>query len=870
MDNILQHIEQVFNVYENKLIGNFDFTEDEYSLMVDSVAALGENFDKGSHKLIFATLVEIAKRWKDTDVIDESDENLGFWNFIFKTLTGTEEFNQKLYSSFTNIISEMASLNNIPIVKTGKKYYATLMMHSFTPKNSIFSFFDLCYTAFKKDLDFGFTSDDEWYCEKVASAMRTVLAGGYREDKKVSIGSSAYYIKIGLRSFALNENLSYEFVEFIKETFYQINKLFDKDKIAENTRLQRYIVEWWKDKTESEKISDEIIRRKRVSTVSKQSIIAKYIINDNDVFLCIPSIRLDNDSSTMQLLVYVNGSQVYSENMRTKRGELVVATKQKEFILNDLLKDCDSINLRVKIKENEEVIFDSDKSKMTSLNREFILFSGEKEILSQINRPTNYFVYSQNIDDLTKIPSDVTTISTNLYNIYPSSGESITGETTQVFFVDKEKSERLGKNICLVGDLENTEWFLDEISCSVYGNGVKLMIPTDLNLKALELKIDRKSYKLQNLIYERLENNCYQFGLKELGLISAKEPIEISLYSYEKETTLFTETIILLPTLNIQFNKLFYYGNAERKVTVFSDNEINELLWTNQDNEITCPLNDGILVIKVPYLKWRLNGCDWHNEPIKKKLWYKTFLENGDILEIETPKEDETILIRGYADGIPFEVSKNQSGKFEIGRAIYANENNESILICLINSNNEKFDLFNIATKEHFVENPLIYTNGKVLWNTENTFIGDKNNDFFLILKGEGSNNIRTKIGEKNTELHNIGEDIYKVIVKIKEKNIFSKEDKYKTIYEDKLLVGKEKRLITYLKEYNIGINTIIPFLEQKGFFPVGGIKVNSRIPLYYISGIESYLSKLDEKNKKEYERFIQTKLSRKQRNRKR
>ena len=55
--------------------------------------------------------------------------------------------------------------------------------------------------------------------------MKIVLSRGYREDKKVSIGSSVYSIKIGFRSFSVNEDLSV-FLQFINDIFYQINKVF--------------------------------------------------------------------------------------------------------------------------------------------------------------------------------------------------------------------------------------------------------------------------------------------------------------------------------------------------------------------------------------------------------------------------------------------------------------------------------------------------------------------------------------------------------------------------------------------------------------------------------------------------------------------
>lgn len=805
MNNILQRVEQVFD--ENTLIGNNNITEDEYSLMLDSVGTLCDNFDKTDYKLIFATLVEIAKRWKQSDNLDGDDGNSGYWDHVFKTLYGSD-IDQQLCQKYRNVISWLGKNSKIPVVTCGHHYYSTLMMHAFAPKSSIYSFFDLCYNIFKKDLDFGFTSDDEWLCDIVAIEIANVLGHGYREDKTVSIGSSAYSIKIGLRSFALHEDLSSDFVKFIKDTFYQINKLFNRENIPEYTRLERFLVRWWKTKTEAEKLPDETVQRKRFSTVSKQDIDAKYIRNDNEVFLCIPSIRLEDRSCKMWLTVFINGKQIHSEEMRTKRGELVVATKQMEFKLNDLLKGYNSINLRIEIKENGVVIFDSEKSKATSLNRDFILFDGEIEVFSQYNKPTNYFVYSKDIDALRYKPEELTTYGNNLYNIYPKAGDCLTGETKQVFFLDKEKAARLGKNVCLVGNLTDVEWLLDDISCVVYGNSVKLMVPENQNLKALELRIDRKPYKLQNLKYEQFENNCYQYGLKALGLISEKEPIEISLYSYEIDATVLTETIIVLPNLEIHFNRSFYYGDIERKVTITTANESKELSWTNQANEIRCPLNEGELLIKIPYFRWRIVGREWHNEPINGKLWYKDFFVNGALLEIDNPKESEEFKLFGRIDGRIFEIAKNQNGKYEIGRAIYANENKKDIYVYFINGNKEKLELLDIATKEHFIDNPLIYRKDKVLWDVESTFVGDKNNEFFLIAKANGKNEKsgRKKVGSTNIEFGNFEEGAYEIIVKIKDKNIFSREESYQTIFEGNLMVGKPekyrfKNKILHIKE---------------------------------------------------------------------
>ena len=798
IDALLQKINRIFNEY--KMLGNFDFTEDEYSELLENVCLLGNSllnygnvFEDKHHKLIFTTLVEIAKRWKDSDIEDDVEENSRFWDYISKHLINEDNINQKLYHAFTDVILQLGKQHSLPIVLTGKKYYATLMMHSFTPKNSIFSFYDLCYNIFKKDMDFGFTYDDEWLCEIVAAQMKTVLGGGYREDTKVSIGSSAYSIKIGLRSFSQNEDLSADFVRFINDSFYQINKLFNREPIDENTRLERYIVEWWKNKTESEKVSDDTTRKRRVATVSKEDIVAKFIRDENSVFLYIPSIRLDDGNSNVSLKVFVNGEQIRSEEVRIKRGELVFTTKQVELELNDILGDCGTINTRIEIKENQTIIFDSERNKATSLNREFILFEGEKEVLSQINKPTNYFVYSKNIDALKRIPDELTTYGSNLYNIYPKAGESLSGEIKQVFFVDKTKTASIGKTACLIGGELNVEWFFDDISYIVYSSGVKLLIPKDANLKALELRIGKKAHKLHELNFERIESGCYQFGLNAIGLILENHPTEFNLYSYEKESTILSETIIVLPNLEIRFNQPFYYGDLERKLTVYNGDEAIKLPWSNQDNEIRCPINDGMLLIKIPYLRWRINNNEWHNEPINGKLWYKDFLKNGDVLEIDNPKENDDFTLFGKTNKEPIEIIKNQSGKYEIGRRIYTSEGLKEISV-FITFREEYYKIFSLSTKEHFITNPLTYIDGKVFWNVKDTFIGDNSNEFFLIIKSK-NNNYRRKITWDNCEINNLHEDICKVKIKIKDKNIFSKTETYYLIFEGKLLIGSFDKL---------------------------------------------------------------------------
>lgn len=133
------------------------------------------------------------------------------------------------------------------------------------------------------------------------------------------------------------------------------------------------------------------------------------------------------------------------------------------------------------------------------------------------------------------------------------------------------------------------------------------------------------------------------------------------------------------------------------------------------------------------------------------------------MLEIDSPKANEEIKLFVELDGKKQEISKNRSGKFEIGRAIYANEGIEEISVFCLNGNKSAM-LFNIATKEHFIGNPLQCRNGKVFWNVEDTFVGDKNSELFLIITSKSKdNNLRTPIKNANQELELLYKDVREV-----------------------------------------------------------------------------------------------------------
>lgn len=796
------------NFEKYPLIGIADFSEKEYSESIDLISLFCQRdvlrdlrrIDKKYEQLFFATLVEIAKRWKDNDSETDDDDDSAFWPYVYKVLTGDDMPNQILYNRITEQISSMAKRKMFYVANNKKKYYATILMHALSPKSSLNAFFDLCYNIFKKDLGFAYTKEDTWISQLVADELSIVLGKkNYRKDKKVSIGSSAYSIKIGLKCFATQKQLSTHFLKFIENIFLRINALYYGEPFKLSTRIDKCISEWWSAKifSEAEKSTSSHERKARIATVSKQNISLKYLRDEDKVFLCIPAIRIDEENAKIIIRIFVAGKIAKEERIFTKKGELIITSKPKEYDLNHLLQGCSKpdIDIRAEISINDELVFDSGSSPQNSLKRDFILFEDDREILSQFNKPSNYLVYSYDIDELTNCPKEITQVSKNLYNIYPESGEMLSGVHKQVVFIEKSQMANSSDSICLLGAYDGISWISSkEKHFQIFKESIKLLVPNKINLRGLEIRTCQLRIKFSELEHQVLNDNTKVIDLLQANIVNVSEPTDISIYSFEKENIILEASILLLSELKIKFNKSFYYDDVEKKVTISNGNDSQSISWENSDKEILIPFNQGSLMIKIPYLQWKIGNGNWHNEHLSKIQWYKDFINDGDLLTFNMPEIINNLEVRLKSHEEKTTIRKTRNSTFELGRAIYAQKAETTIPVYFIFTdqygNKSRFDLFNVSKQEHFTSSPIIFQNGSVFWNVENTFVGGKDSKLFLIAKQNNDKQVRKEMSLNNCEITGMEDGAYKIIVKLKDTNIFL-SNKYTEIYNGELLVGE-------------------------------------------------------------------------------
>lgn len=813
--------DKVLSAFQNEsLVGNVSYSEDEYEELLAytkyysrKYAFGGEAFLYGDDEIIFTTLVEIAKKWKNDD-----DSDKGFWKHIFWVILNVDD-NQRLWNAFKDLIVALEFHNKILIASTYNKYYATILMHAMAPYKSMSAFFDFAYNIFKKDLDFDYTDADRWICntatEKFCSVVKNI--GGPNID--VHIGSGVYGIKIGLRSMALGNETRERFIDLLDRVLHAINSLYHGNELKDDTYLVDLVMDWWETKAEKDvKPTDKTYIR----PTPKQNITAKFVRREEKVFLCVPPIRFaSGENPQLWLSIYIDGADkpIESKEIFTRRGEIIVTSEQQDIELNRLLRGTPNINLRVEITENRKDIFNK------TIEKDFILFDNDKEIIGRVLKTGNYFVYTKAIDEL-QVPIAIHMISKNLYNVYPTEGEILCSSQRQVIFTNESDSAIANNKVRLVGDSGICKWAYRETTCKVFGGRINLFVPQSFSVNGLELRVSDKNILLSTLV-PIPEDGYSIFDITDL--IPQGVAVELILYSYLKEKELIHTNIVSVQRLRISFSKAVYFGDDDRKVAVSVGMYSRELTWELGDDIVSCHLYKGQLDITVPQFKWRIDIGEWHYGPLNEVIWYKDYFDSGSVLEVQSPLDVNTIKLYCVGDGEIQEIPQNISNRFEIGKYIYANEGRKVLALFFksIESADRK-EICMATTVERFVkEPPFVVDNNALRFIGDESFIGAKKTYFNIVFNRIGRDEIKLKSSELiDGILPDIDEGIYWVKISVPSGGLFGGGEK--VLWEGEFIFGDEDKI--RLSNIVLKINPICG-IGTSDFWKtsVGG---------YYISGL--------------------------------
>lgn len=653
---------KIKHALDEEFVGNFLFSEEEENIILDEASKIFRKvcFERGKtlhyfdYPLIFVALVIATKRRKN-------DESKLFEN-IYRYLLGRQSVEdiptQKAYNEICKVINHFETSKEIFVLSCfKKKYYATILGHSFCPLISINSFIDLCWLIYNEDLDQNYVDNDPVLDILTSSMQNKFGVKDSDNDEDIQLGSRVYSLRAGIKGLIFSRPDLLK--TLLNDVLLGINSKFNSIPYNQDKYLKILISNWWKIKEES--LGNVIKSRKPRSqniALSYSQIKAKYIFSETGINLFIPSIRLgENFDYSPIITISNNGNLILQEELSMYGSGVIMTTRSKEYPLTSLLKDAFNV-LQVKITHLDKVIYDSKES----LHRDFILFSGSKEVLSDECLPGTYFLYTTDFSLINHYPEDIgSSGNQNISSVNAKEGEKLQSANRTIFFV----SDNTNRDVYFIAQTKSEiKYLYKDEEYKIIDGELFLDISPKIRPNSLGLRVDGQLFKLTD--FNSLEYNGrirYEVG----ALCDAGQSQKLKVFRYDDNSIVCAANFIKFNNITLKYDKDIYYDNDKGTVIFQTNKYHSETNFNSSDYEVTIPFKDGELIVNPPILKRRINEGTWHSRPRANDTWYKSAYNNGSILEIDIPKG------KNYLVGFNHKsIEADSNNKYKVGEHIYS------------------------------------------------------------------------------------------------------------------------------------------------------------------------------------------------------
>lgn len=209
------------------------------------------------------------------------------------------------------------------------------------------------------------------------------------DDAQISFGSGFWRLKSSLKFLLSHEPIYMAAVCDAIAGKMDMLLRGDTPAINKNNRWDVLLQEWFNKKTATEKKQMQNVRLRQVNAKiasKREQIHPQYRLENESIFICIPSIRLPEITQRPILKLYQNGNLVAERTLSVYGNEMCYTTREYNLSLIDLdyISWADPLNFRLQLYCAENRIYDS----ASCLFREYIVFNSFG-LESNIERCTN-------------------------------------------------------------------------------------------------------------------------------------------------------------------------------------------------------------------------------------------------------------------------------------------------------------------------------------------------------------------------------------------------------------------------------------------------------------------------------------------------
>jgi len=774
---------KVSQAIKQPLVGETIFSEEESTSLYSYVGGILREYIYGAStrisslndEIIFVAMVNAVKEWA-------SDEST-FWSRITKILIGTTDCPQKLYKALTEIIDRLGSSGRILYLQ-GKRFYATLLAHAFSPLISTESFFELCWQIYCEDMSQYYSKNDTVFESAARELSRRF--GTTDNDEDFQLGSKAYSLRAGIKRLAIDQPEI--MATLIRDTIETIHMLFNSEPIEESTYRNSLIHKWWNRKEASFGIQKEKHINREERAVSDYSAIKLKYANDNgNLSIVVPAFRLlDNYDTCPWVEAYYDNSIVYSAELLTKGSGLLMTTKTHHILLDQFSVE-EALQLRIVITHCGSEIYDSKNS----LYRTFILFNGEREIFSQECLPGNYQLYTPDAEALLQSPNNIRKVKASYYVFNAVEGEMLQSTKRTVLFA----SEKQHRDIWIQADKKKNLIFRkDENEYSVVDGELKIAALATANLSDYGVRYEECSWKLQDFSSAQ-DGDIILYNISEL--LSVGEPQTIVIFKYSNDKIVCRADIVKFNNVEIIFDREYYYDKDRTGTVRFLTQKFDVTTSFDIDQpEVSLSVADGEVVLQIPTIRWRIDDRAWNNGFQEKGIWYKDFT-NSSLLEFDIPSSiPYNVMIT--PNSVFLEKPQNGADTYKMGQQIYSQiDKYDEAMVLIVFEDKTFLPILRIHTKSKFIEDPILqYDHHHLIWDPRNVYIGDKNDSFEFSLLDKSGAVVKTINLEQNAlelDLSQIIDGYYSFNIDLKQKSLF--KNIRTTLLSRKIIIGDENQL---------------------------------------------------------------------------
>ena len=679
------------------------------------------------------------------EALKNSDDGQ-LWKYILSGLGYDELQSAPSWQSCYKKMTELLRLSVRYFADYGQKYYNTLRIQSLAPADSISELFEIIYSFYKNNLESQYDSSDTAFEILTQNIQKRLSGSDDKDDAQIKFGSGFWALKSSLK-FLLSHEPVY-MAAVCDAVAGKMDMLLRGDSPALNTnnRWDILLQEWFNKKTDAEKKQMQNMRRKRIGDriiSRKEQIKPCYQLENEDIFLCLPNIRLSEITQRPILKVFQNGNLLTEHRLSVYGNEMCYTIRECTISLKNIGKTnwAAPLKFQLQICCGVNKIYDS----AAELFRDYIIFNsfGLESNIGKCSNGQIYVVTSRNsfveiddpADEYCELPTED---SFQLYEISLLTAKRVIINHADILASTSKKHMFR----CFF-----TPMPIDGVQLSYRGEECFAFDRSPMLHVVLDDKDAVQNYLIQ--FEEAKARSLHEFYDEESGTIeiplssAARFLHSIRIKQFQAGKVLAEYRYIILPKFSFQFSEPFYLNRADEigsvRISVSgSTSQQRFSLMENQAELEIAPWNwnpDLRCKLTIPKVNVTIDGENAFYYPAQ--IWHSAIPQTA-FLQISTP---ESVSVRPMLGSSPLQHLRNKK-TFDLGnRLATMGVLDKSVILGLIiqcgAESIQQQEIAEIYFSPAFLSLP-IHRDGAVLtWNPTGKFIGESNPVFQIQLEND-------------------------------------------------------------------------------------------------------------------------------------